>query len=962
MDQDRRGDLQGLIQRPSRTKMNLAPPRPAVAPLIGERYANDADGDRLDDRLFARAQQAPANAGELVHIELIFKEPVTQRHIDTFIALGGEITYIYKAVSYGWNARIPLNKISAVPAAMGASLVLLDEVRPIKGDLDEATREGRVRSVWASGFAGNTSGFSGNTNTTIAFVDSGLDETHMDLAGRGVYWADFTDESLPTPADLNGHGSHVAGIALGSGAAGGVSGPLLFTHFGDEYRAGNPPAAGSFVPSPLHLPTANCTFSMTAKWLGGGTTSFNRYARTNGDFGNWLLSAPTNGASPLTITTTLTFNPSRAYTPGLLSVGGAAVSNFVVTGYVSNYPALDSFNRLRGVAPGCNWAAAKTTLADNTGTTAWTGAAIDDLVDQRIGKKIKVLNISQTANAGISISLRQKVNSAVMNGVLVVTGTGNTGKAVTPAEREARDPSRAALALTVCAANDINQVTGYTSQGFPSPDSTVGQEEDYKPDLMTPGGSDYYSFILSVDSNNNDGPAFSDQRTNDYLGLQGTSMAVPFASGSAALVIEALERNGLQWDFNSNQHPRLVKMILCATASESNTNREGGLDSPSLQRAASLTNGTEILPPGKDLYEGYGMINADAAVEAVSLSYTNGTVATAVLGPTATDRRAWARTVGLPAGRNFSVTVTNPAGGDFDLYLYSATPSAFGTPMLLASSTEAGNGANEALNYVADSDQSAILVVKRVSGSGTFKLIGDAAPMVDFAVDITSGLAPLAVNFTNLSNGNITSQTWNFGDGNLSISQDASHTYLNAGNYTVTLTGVGPGGTNSLMRPGLVLVTNPPPPVVDFSGAPTKGFAPLTVYFTNLTAGATNYGWEFGDGNTTAEAHPANTYVNPGAYTVTLTAIGLGGTGSLAHTNYILVSRLPEMLASAVNGDEFTCSFVTIDGKNYKVEFKDSLDDANWQTLQSIPGDGSVKTITNSIYPVPQRFFRLRVE
>src|SRR5262245_43238824 len=117
----------------------VPPPRPAVAPLVGGRYANDVDGDRIDDQLGARVQEAVAveksartaeqKAGarakltEPAEVELIFKEPVTQQQIDGFEALGGEITHMYKAISYGWNGRIPLNKISAVPTAMGVTLI-----------------------------------------------------------------------------------------------------------------------------------------------------------------------------------------------------------------------------------------------------------------------------------------------------------------------------------------------------------------------------------------------------------------------------------------------------------------------------------------------------------------------------------------------------------------------------------------------------------------------------------------------------------------------------------------------------------------------------------------------------------------------------------------------------------------------------------------------------------------------
>ena len=36
------------------------PPKPAVRPLISDRYANDTDGDRIDDQLAVRASQATA--------------------------------------------------------------------------------------------------------------------------------------------------------------------------------------------------------------------------------------------------------------------------------------------------------------------------------------------------------------------------------------------------------------------------------------------------------------------------------------------------------------------------------------------------------------------------------------------------------------------------------------------------------------------------------------------------------------------------------------------------------------------------------------------------------------------------------------------------------------------------------------------------------------------------------------
>jgi uncharacterized repeat protein (TIGR03803 family) len=101
-------------------------------------------------------------------------------------------------------------------------------------------------------------------------------------------------------------------------------------------------------------------------------------------------------------------------------------------------------------------------------------------------------------------------------------------------------------------------------------------------------------------------------------------------------------------------------------------------------------------------------------------------------------------------------------------------------------------------------------------------------------------------------------------------------------------------------------------PAARFAAGPTSGIAPLSVCFTNLSNGATNYAWAFGDGNFSALANPVNIYTNPGAYSVTLTAVGPGGTNQLTMTSYIVVANpVPQTLLgsagySAVSGFQFT--------------------------------------------------------
>ena len=75
--------------------------------------------------------------------------------------------------------------------------------------------------------------------------------------------------------------------------------------------------------------------------------------------------------------------------------------------------------------------------------------------------------------------------------------------------------------------------------------------------------------------------------------------------------------------------------------------------------------------------------------------------------------------------------------------------------------------------------------------------VSEAAPVADFTCDKITGDAPLTINFTSTSTGNITNYSWDFGDGGISSDQNPSHTYTDPGSYTATLTVTGPGGNNS---------------------------------------------------------------------------------------------------------------------------------------------------------------------
>jgi len=69
-------------------------------------------------------------------------------------------------------------------------------------------------------------------------------------------------------------------------------------------------------------------------------------------------------------------------------------------------------------------------------------------------------------------------------------------------------------------------------------------------------------------------------------------------------------------------------------------------------------------------------------------------------------------------------------------------------------------------------------------------------PVADFTASPAEGIAPLTVAFADLTTGDVTGWHWDFGDGQFSSEVGPSHTYTAAGDYTVSLAVMGPGGSD----------------------------------------------------------------------------------------------------------------------------------------------------------------------
>lgn len=116
--------------------------------------------------------------------------------------------------------------------------------------------------------------------------------------------------------------------------------------------------------------------------------------------------------------------------------------------------------------------------------------------------------------------------------------------------------------------------------------------------------------------------------------------------------------------------------------------------------------------------------------------------------------------------------------------------------------------------------------------------------------------------------------TWTFGDSNSSTGAATTHSFSDPGTYSVTAVATNNNGRFSDSRAFTVVVAPLPVPAAIVS-LRANDMGPDTrtqVRFTASTNGDAplSYSWDFGDGSSSTQSSPTNTYSNPGTYTVKL--------------------------------------------------------------------------------------------
>jgi gliding motility-associated-like protein len=206
--------------------------------------------------------------------------------------------------------------------------------------------------------------------------------------------------------------------------------------------------------------------------------------------------------------------------------------------------------------------------------------------------------------------------------------------------------------------------------------------------------------------------------------------------------------------------------------------------------------------------------------------------------------------------------------------------------------------------------------------SSSLTITVENSPTITFTSDITSGCAPLKVNFTNTTL-NTTNCNWNFGNGSTTNGcGTVSHTFNSAGCYDITLTAASPNGCIANLKiPSMVCVEAAP--VAAFNPTPDVLSSLNTVCtMVNISTGAVNYAWEFGDASTSTDTEPAHSYtLDEGIDHYTIKLIAYSPTGC-SDTSIVTIKVYEELVYFIPNtftpdGDKFNQTFQPVFTKGY---------------------------------------------
>ncbi len=566
-----------------------------------------------------------------------------------------------------------------------------------------------------------------NFNSSIAVLDSGINPNHQffpngyneeNLSGNIIGWENFVDSA--TISDDNGHGTFISSVIAGTG-----------TQFYNSNEPTKVNLYGNYSHMELfgneYIPPKNYTFKLF---------SFNA-SKTNAlivinSTGNWKPTEIDKFWFELynqtkLVNRSLNVNPNQYYVinhnssvsrSGIYDVYlkyhklSMAAPNFSFNLSISYFPEVytEDTPYFSGIMNRSKIVSYKVINQSGLGYTSDLISSLAKVIQNKEKYHIISVCLSLGTLGDDVAAINTVIDEVIKEGILIVIAAGNTGiQGSDPLNKLALNKN----AIVVGATNDDDQITTYSSMGKEVENGVI------KPDIVAPGGSSIAGHRSIINA---------DAKSNLTTGAYGTSIATAIVCAAINMIIEAKWNNWDQWNsINLTQRVKIIKSTLLMTASETNLAREDDPATEIDEGSYSPSRYLQTLTTGlKDVHEGYGRLNIQTAIDALTKNIfvgtqINGTLTSSIVNPLGT--HAIAHRINFTADHQYFINFTQTGiGADFDVYLYSNESNQYGEPILITASRKFYGDLTNFYFVPRENETECVLIVKAISGSGTFKL------------------------------------------------------------------------------------------------------------------------------------------------------------------------------------------------------------------------------------------------
>ncbi|TXT67170.1 MAG: conserved exported protein of unknown function [Promethearchaeota archaeon] len=685
---------------------------------------NDNGSPKLDVPLYTNNNITSSNGSgnDTLYLIVYFNSSTYDKNIeDSFESYGGSISLSWNdtfSSFSGFAGSISQNSYDANISVFQDEnpTVLIENDENVEAQLNFASLQAAaVNETWAS------EGYKGDTNGSIALLDSGIDLSHIFLQNKVRENESYIEGELPH--DFYGHGTFLASVIAGTGIKSYNSteeSQLFiernFTH-SEIFGFSIAPQNYSIKIATLNISDSNDYLFINSSWnlITEGIDGFWVELYYDGEVVN--SSYNENQSTFYPINHTVSEEEFGIYD---IRIKYHKQTNkdpvFSMKSYIFFLPEayITGYNSFTGIANASKLINYKVLNNTGKGRVSNIISALEGVYSNKISLKIISVCLSVGTLGSDVSAITHVIDEVAESGIVVVIAAGNYGIRDSDALNSL---GRNKNAIVVGSINDEDQLTFYSSMG-----KNIG-EDIIKPDLLAPGGSKLFDHrdIISAAANSNASTVKS-----------GTSISAAIVSAAINILIEARWNDWNTWkSLNTTKWSKILKAILLMTATETNLPREDNPDteideseySPYLyQQLINSTNRADL----KDEHEGYGRINIDAAVDALTKQIGPNKTYEGHLASSASDplaMHAFARTLNLTANRQYCFNLTDiNFYSTFDLYLYSNITDEYGEPIILSSSRKSYGNFNYLYFTPKENETRPILVIKAINGESNFTL------------------------------------------------------------------------------------------------------------------------------------------------------------------------------------------------------------------------------------------------